>query len=86
MTSRGAPKWFARWLAERRIEEEDAYYDGLTPFEEMLVNHFITDAQGHFFAAEAPSTECLRFEEELRGAIEAAYAAGEPWLRRARNA
>jgi hypothetical protein len=85
MTNRRKPKWFTQWLAQRDIEEEDAYYDGLTPSAEMLVNAFITDARRHFsadlFDAEGLLTENRRFEEELRGAIETAYAAGEPWLR-----
>jgi hypothetical protein len=29
MRNRREPKWFTQWLAQRDIEEEDAYYDGL---------------------------------------------------------
>jgi hypothetical protein len=85
MTNRIGPKWFTQWLALRAIEEEDAYYDRLTPSEEMFLNGFITEARRHFradlFDAEGLLTENRRFEDELRGAIEAAHAAGEPWVR-----
>jgi hypothetical protein len=83
MTNRREPRWFTQWLRQREIDEEDAYYEGLTPSEETLVNAFIRDAEGHFnlLAAKDPLADCRRFEDELRGAIETAYGAGEPWLR-----
>jgi hypothetical protein len=85
MMSRKEPKWFDRWLAERRAEEEDAYYESLVPYKRMSVYAFIEKATGSFlaelFSAEAPLAECRRFEDDLRGAIVTAHASGEPWVR-----
>jgi hypothetical protein len=85
MTSRKEPKWFAQRLAERANEEEDASYYFLLSSEWMSVPHFITDAKGHFWDrfidAESFLNEDLRFEDEMRGAFETAYAASEPWVR-----
>jgi hypothetical protein len=91
MTRRGAPKWFVQWLAERAKEEEDAAieqdgsYYFLISSEWMNLPHFIEHAERHFprdlLGAEAPLTECRRCADELRGAIETAYAAREPWVR-----
>ncbi len=73
-------EWFTQWLAQRDLEEEDAYCNDLLS-KRMSAAGFISTVEVAHLEVGKSFTEIEPFRDELWYAIETAYAANEPWLR-----